>query len=217
VSGAAAAFVVASTAVAAPPLVPEIRLHLATEVTPLWQATADALNDSGVEPPFWAFAWPGGQAVARHILDHPAIVAGRRVLDIASGSGMIAIAAARAGAASVTANDIDPYAVAAIALNAVLNGVNLAVSRDDLLDAAPAARWDVILAGDVFYDRAMAARIAPWLSARAREGAAVLIGDPSRAYLPERGLACVATYDVPTSLELEDREVRVTRVWALKG
>jgi predicted nicotinamide N-methyase len=130
---------------------------------------------------------------------------------------MIAIAAARAGAASVMANDIDPCAVAAIALNAVLNGVDLAVSGEDLLDAAPAGRWDVILAGDVFYDRAMAARMAPWLSGRAREGTVVLIGDPSRAYLPETGLASVATYDVPTSLELEDSEVRLTRVWTLAG
>lgn len=216
-SGAATAFVIANTAVTAPQLVPEIRLRLATEVTPLWQATADTLDDNGVEPPFWAFAWPGGQAVARHILDHPGIVAGRRVLDVASGSGIAAIAAARAGAASVTANDIDPWAVAAIALNAALNDVDLAVTGDDLLGDAPNGAWDVILAGDVFYDRAMAARMAPWLAARAGDGSVVLIGDPSRAYLPKAGLACVARYDVPTSLELEDSEVRVTRVWTLEG
>jgi predicted nicotinamide N-methyase len=217
VSGTDEAFITAGTVAAAPPLTPEIRLRLATEVTPLWQATADALEYDGVEPPFWAFAWPGGQALARHVLDHPEIVAGRRVLDIASGSGIVAIAAAKAGAARVTANDLDPLAVAAIGLNAAMNGVSLITSVDDLLDEAPAEGWDVILAGDVFYERTMARRMATWLSERAMDGAVVLIGDPSRAYLPEEGLACLAAYDVPTSLELEDRELRITRVWRLTG
>ena len=211
------AFVTASTAAGTVPLVPEIRLHLATEVTPLWHATAAALEDDNLEPPFWAFAWPGGQALARHILDHPETVMGRRVLDIASGSGIVAIAAAMAGAARVTANDIDPLALAAIALNAAMNGVALDTGGEDLLEADPGPGWDVIVAGDVFYDREMARRMAPWLSARAGAGATVLIGDPSRAYLPQTGLACVATYDVPTSLELEDSELRVTRVWTLTG
>ena len=212
-SGTAEAFITAGTAAAAPPLTPEIRLHLATEVTPLWQATEDALEYDGVEPPFWAFAWPGGQALARHVIDHPETVAGKRVLDIASGSGIVAIAAAKAGAGRVTANDIDPLAVAAIRLNAAMNGVSLIVSGADLLDAVPVEGWDVILAGDVFYERTMARRMAAWLSDRAADGAAILVGDPSRAYLPEDGLACIATYEVPTSLELEDSAIRVTRIW----
>jgi predicted nicotinamide N-methyase len=210
----AEAFIRAGTALAHPPLVPEIALHLATEITPLWQATQDALDDDGLEPPFWAFAWPGGQAMARHLLDNPATVAGRRVLDICSGSGIAAIAAARAGAASVTAADIDPLAVAAIALNAAENGVAIEITCVDLL-ASPPAGWEVVIAGDVCYERPLADRIVPWLRAAAGGGALVLIGDPGRAYLPAEGREEIACLSVPTSLELEDSEIRVTRLWRM--
>ena len=205
-------FVLANTAIAAAPLVPEIRLHLATEVTPLWQATESELARSGLEPPFWAFAWPGGQALARYVLDRPELVRNRRVLDIAAGSGLAAIAAAKAGAARVVANEIDDFAAVALALNAALNGAAVEVSRRDLLGGS-VDRFDVVLAGDVCYERPMTERIVPWLRARAAEGALVLLGDPGRAYLPSSGLVELARYDVPTTLELEDRTLRETVVW----
>jgi len=205
-------FVLANTAIAAAPLVPEIRLHLATEVTPLWQATESEMARSGLEPPFWAFAWPGGQALARYVLDRPELVRNRRVLDIAAGSGLAAIAAAKAGAARVVANEIDDFAAVALALNAALNGAAVEVSRRDLLGGS-VDRFDVVLAGDVCYERPMTERIVPWLRARAAEGALVLLGDPGRAYLPSSGLVELARYDVPTTLELEDRTLRETVVW----
>lgn len=210
----AASFIRAGTALTRPPLVPEIALHLATEITPLWQATQDALDNDGLEPPFWAFAWPGGQAVARHLLDKPATVTGRDVLDLCAGSGIAAIAAARAGAARVTAADTDPLAAAAIALNAAANGVVLDIVTDDLLATPPAGR-EVVIAGDVCYERRLADRIVPWLRAAAGGGALVLIGDPGRAYLPADGREELACMIVPTSLELEDSEVRVTRLWRI--
>jgi predicted nicotinamide N-methyase len=208
-------FVHANTAVAAAPLVPEIRLHLATEVTPLWQATESELARKGLEPPFWAFAWPGGQALARHVLDHPELVQGRRVLDIAAGSGIAAIAAARAGAAQVVANEIDEFAAAALALNARINRAAVEISRRDLLGGGSDG-FDLILAGDVCYERPMSDRMVPWLRARAAEGALVLLGDPGRAYLPSAGLVALARYDVPTTLELEDRTLRQTVVWRVE-
>ena len=207
----ASAFVVAETTLSAPPLVPEIRLHLATEITPLWQATEARLQESGVAPPYWAFAWPGGQAIARHVLDHPGLVAGLRVLDFAAGSGLAAIAAARAGAAFVEAAEIDPLACAAIALNAAANHVTVACRATDLIDAA--ADWDVVLAGDVCYERPMAERVVLWLHRLAAAGCLVLMGDPGRTYLPGSGLAAVASHLVPTSRELEDRTERETVVW----
>jgi predicted nicotinamide N-methyase len=210
-------FVRDNTTAAAAPLVPEIRLHLATEVTPLWHATAELLDDAGAEPPFWAFAWPGGQAVARYILDRPGTVAGKRVLDIASGGGIVAIAAAKAGAATVTANDTDAFAIAAIRMNAALNGVVVETCPDDLTARRPEVAWEAILAGDVFYDRAMAAVMGPWLAARARDGATVLLGDPGRAYLPEIGLARLASYEVPTSRDLEAGDRMTTAVWTAEG
>ena len=206
-----AAFVAAQTVLATPPLVPEIRLHMATEITPLWQATEARLAESGVAPPYWAFAWPGGQAVARHLLDHPALVAGKRVLDFAAGSGLAAIAAAMAGAASVEAAEIDALACAAIALNAAANGVAVACRAADLVDGPGA--WDVVLAGDVCYERPMAERVMPWLRRLAGTGALVLMGDPGRNYLPASGLAEVARLVVPTSRELEDRTERETVIW----
>lgn len=206
-----AAFVRAQTALAAPPLVPEIRLHLASEVTPLWQATEATLQETGLAPPYWAFAWPGGQALARHLLDHPDLAAGRRVLDFAAGSGLAAIAAARAGAVIAEAAEIDPLACAAIALNAEANAVRVECRAADLVGTA--AGWDLVLAGDVCYERPMAERVAAWLRDLAGAGATVLMGDPGRAYLPSAGLAEVARFRVPTSRELEDRTERETVVW----
>ncbi|MDE2164979.1 MAG: methyltransferase [Alphaproteobacteria bacterium] len=207
-------FVCANTVIASPPLTPEIRLHLATAVTPLWQATEAALHQTQLPPPYWAFAWAGGQAVARHVLDHPALVASHRVLDFGAGSGVIAIAAAKAGA-HVTAAEPDRFAVAALTLNAALNGVEIEIETADLLTGAGA--WDAVLAGDMCYERPLAERLVPWLAARAREGALVLLGDPGRAYLPTRGLQALARHWVPTPLELEDREARETTVWRLQG
>jgi predicted nicotinamide N-methyase len=195
------AFVQRSTAVTAPLLVPEIALHLATEVTSLWHATEKQLDEAGLEPPFWAFAWAGGQALARTLLDAPERVRGKRVLDFASGSGLTAIAAARAGAAAVVAVDLDPLAAAAIALNAAWNGAAVEVRCTDLCVEAALPAWaeaDVVLAGDVCYDRAMAPVVVTWLLARARAGALVLLGDPGRAYLPAEGLVELARHRVPT-------------------
>ena len=205
-------FVRRNTAVTAPPLVPEIRLHLATEITPIWQATEDTLARTGLSPPFWAFAWAGGQALARYLLDHPAEVAGRSVLDFGAGSGLVAIAAAKAGAASVLAAEIDDFAAAAIAANASLNNVDISVRTTDLLDAID-PQWEIVTAGDVCYERPMADRVTGWLRILAGRGTLVLLGDPGRAYLPDKGLTERARYLVPTSRELEDRDNRETIVW----
>jgi predicted nicotinamide N-methyase len=207
-----ALFVRRKTAVASPPLVPEIRLHLATEVTPIWQATEDSLARGAVPPPFWAFAWAGGQALARYLLDHPDIVAGREVLDIGSGSGIVAIAAAKAGARSVTAADIDHFAAAAIALNSALNEVTITIETRDLLDRA-AAGWGIALAGDICYEEPMSSRAVALLRRIAARGRPALLGDPGRAYLPRERLVELARYVVPTSRELEDREAREGVVW----
>lgn len=208
-----AAFVRAQTALAAPPLVPEVRLYLASEVTPLWEATEVTLAASYVPPPYWAFAWPGGQALARHVLDHPALVRGKRVLDFAAGSGVTAIAAAMAGAAHVDAAEIDAIAIAAIALNAAANDVAITCIEDDPVGSD--AGWDTVLAGDVCYEKPMAERVIPWLRGLARRGALVLLGDPGRAYVPREGLAELARYTVPTTLDLEDRTERETVIWKL--
>lgn len=205
------AFVRAETTLAAPPLVPEIRLHLASEVVPLWQATEETLTRRGLPPPYWAFAWPGGQAIARHVLDNPGLLRGARVLDFAAGSGLAAIAAAKAGAANVGAAEIDAFALAAIALNARVNGVRVETISEDIL-GRPSA-WDVVLAGDVCYERPMAERVARWFAALAAAGTEVLMADPGRAYLPREGLIEIARYEVPTSLDLEDRKQRETIVW----
>jgi predicted nicotinamide N-methyase len=207
-----AIFVRRNTAITAPPLVPEIRLHLATEITPIWQATEETLARSGLPPPFWAFAWAGGQALSRYVLDHPEQVAGRSVLDFGAGSGLVAIAAAKAGAASVLAAEIDHFAAAAIAANAALNKVFVAVTTADVLDIADAP-WEVVTAGDVCYERPMAGRVTAWLRLLAARGTLVLLGDPGRAYRPDTGLVERARYLVPTSLELEDREIREGIVW----
>ena len=207
-----ATFVRCNTAVERPPLVPEIRLHLASEATPLWQATEESLMRGAVPPPYWAFAWAGGQALARYLLDRPETVAGRAVLDFGSGSGLVAIAAASAAARHVLAAEIDPFAIAAIAANAALNDVAVEVMPADVIGAAD-PNWNIVTAGDVCYEREMAQRVVPWLRTLAGNGSLVLLGDPGRAYLPAAGLVERARYLVPTSREIEDREIRETVVW----
>ncbi|MBB2200341.1 methyltransferase [Gluconacetobacter tumulisoli] len=209
----ARAFIMGHTLLAHSLLVPEIALHLATEITPVWQASEAWLAQNDIEPPFWAFAWPGGQLLARHILDNPALVAGRRVLDFAAGCGIAAIACARAGAASVEAAEIDPLAVAAIALNADANGVDVTATGADLVGAD--ACWDLILCGDVCYENPMTQHILPWLRRCART-AEVWIADPGRAYLPRDGLDILLTRDIPTTMELEDRTVRRTTLYRVR-
>jgi predicted nicotinamide N-methyase len=206
-------FVAAQTAISRAPLVPEIALHLATEITPIWQATEAWLAEQNIEPPFWAFAWPGGQALARAVLDDPKLVAGKRVLDFAAGCGIAAIAAAQAGAVMVEAAEIDPLALAAVRLNAALNGVAVATPPGDVVGAP--CRWDVIFAGDVCYEAPMTTHILPWLRGLVAAGAEVLIADPGRAYLPKAGLAPIARYSVPTTRELEDRESREVTIHRL--
>lgn len=196
------------------PHAPEIVLHVADEATPLWTRTEEELGEIGLPPPFWAFAWAGGQAIARHLLDQPGLTRGARVLDFATGSGLAGIAAAKAGAASVTATDIDAFAVAAARVNAAANGVSLVVERADVIGEDRG--WDVVLAGDVFYERDMADRVAGWLGPLARRGALVLVGDPGRSYLRRDLMDAVATYTVPTTRELEDAETKRTTVWRFR-
>ncbi|MDK4739728.1 methyltransferase [Rhizobium sp. CNPSo 3464] len=204
-------FIRANTSLMAPPHAPEIRLHLASEAHDLWLKTEEELEEIGLPPPFWAFAWAGGQGLARYVLDHPDMVAGKRVLDFASGSGLVAIAAKLAGASHVLAADIDPWAETAVRLNAAENGVALDFTGDNLIDQATDA--DVILAGDVFYDRDFADRLIPWFRQLAGEDRLVLVGDPGRAYLPKDRLELQATYQVPVTRALEDSEVKKTTVW----
>jgi predicted nicotinamide N-methyase len=209
------AFIRANTAIETPALVPEIKLHLSTEVTPLWHATEATLAQSQLPPPYWAFAWPGGQALARHIIDHPALVAGQTVLDIGAGSGLVSIAARKAGAARVVAAEIDPFAAAAIGLNAILNGVAIEIERRDTIGSAFIC--DVIIVGDMCYERPLAERLTAWLRQLATQGTTVMLGDPGRAYLPKDGLREIAHYTVPTTLDLEDRTLRDTVIWQLGG
>jgi predicted nicotinamide N-methyase len=204
-------FILENTDVVSPPHVPEVRLRLATEAHDLWLKTEEELEAIGLPPPFWAFAWAGGQGLARHVLDHPSTVAGRSVLDFASGSGLVGVAARLAGASSVLAADIDPWSEAAIRLNAALNGVELAYRAQDMIGRDEG--WDVVLAGDVFYDRAFANVIIPWFSALAARGATVLVGDPGRAYCPRERMQALATYEVQVTRALEDSEVKKTTVW----
>jgi predicted nicotinamide N-methyase len=210
-----AQFIRDNTEILSPPLVPEVKLHLAHEALPIWQKTEEELGEIGLPPPFWAFAWAGGQALARHVLDHPEIVRGRKVLDLASGSGLVGIAAMKAGAKSVLAADIDAFSVSAIALNAVRNKVELAVTSDDLLQSS-LEDVDVILVGDLFYEKSLASRCYDWLLQGQKAGAHVLIGDPGRSYLPKDKLEKLAEYQVPVTRELEDAEIKRTAVWTLK-
>jgi predicted nicotinamide N-methyase len=206
-------FVETNTEILSPPLVPEIQLRLATEITPIWQATEAQMAEANLPPPFWAFCWPGGQALARYILDTPEIVQGKRVLEFAAGGAVSGIAAAIAGATEVIANDIDPIAIAAAGMNAALNDVKLTPSTENYLDRDTASGCDVILAGDIFYEQSPAVEIEAFLRREASGGALVLIGDPGRKYLPIKNLQEVMRYEVPTSLELEDREIRDGVVW----
>jgi predicted nicotinamide N-methyase len=203
-------FIRERTAPAPVPLVPELSLYQATELTPLWHATAADLRGWD-DSPYWAFPWAGGQALARHVLDHPALVAGRRVLDFAAGSGLVAIAAARAGAAEAIAVDVDPFCRAAVSLNAALNGVEIPFREESPLDL-PLPDAEVVLAGDVFYERALAAGATAWFAALALQGTLVLAGDAGRVYAPAAGHVEVAAYDVPTTVEIEDAPVRRARV-----
>ncbi len=205
-------FIRAHTVLAHTPLVPEILLHLATEITPIWQASEAWLQRANVEPPFWAFAWPGGQALARHILDHPEIVRGRRVLDFAAGCGIAAIACAMSGAARIEAAEIDGMAIAAALANAQANHSTIQVLDGDVVGHP--CRWDLILCGDVCYEAPMTQHIMPWLRCMASV-CEVWIADPGRAYLPDDGMELLGEYDVPTSLELEDRVLRTTRLYRI--
>ena len=212
-----AAFIAANTKIVSPPLVPEIKLRLATEITPIWQATETELQEIGIPPPFWAFCWPGGQALARYVLDNPDIVRGKRVLEFAAGGAVSGIAAAVGGAGEVIANDIDAMAVAAAQINAALNKVTLTPSTENYLMRETPGSCDVILAGDIFYEQSPAVEIEAFLRREAASGAVVLIGDPGRKYLPIKNLQEVMRYEVPTSLELEDREMRYGVVWRVPG
>ena len=204
-------FILENTAPMAPPHVPEIVLHLADEAHGLWQRTEEELAGIGLPPPFWAFAWAGGQGLARYVLDHPETVRGKCVLDFASGSGLVAIAALKAGARAAIAADIDPFCAAAIRLNATANGVETAFTDKDRIDTDDG--WDVVLAGDVFYEKPLADRLLPWFRSLKGRGADILVGDPGRAYLPKEGFERLAVYAVPVTRALEDAEVKRTTVW----
>ena len=207
-------FIRANTALEAPAMVPEFRLWLASEYVPIWQATEAWLEERNVDPPYWAFCWPGGQAIARYLLDNPQEVRGKRVIDFAAGSGISSMAAARAGAQSVTANDIDALSLVAARLNAEANAVSIDVRVDDWLagpEGTPDA--DVVIAGDVCYEREMSARALAWLRSHARLGRLVLLGDPGRNYFTAQGLVERVRYEIPTTLQLENRGMRETVVW----
>ncbi|MDM9627311.1 methyltransferase [Rhizobium sp. S152] len=208
-------FIRDNTSPMTPPHVPEIRLHLATEAHELWLKTEEELAEIGLPPPFWAFAWAGGQGLARYVLDHPETVLGKRVVDFASGSGLVAIAARMAGAIQVLAADIDPWTATALALNADLNGVEIGFTGENLIGGDIDA--DVLLAGDVFYDRDFATALVPWFERLAASGVTVLVGDPGRAYLPKERLVACAAYEVPVTRALEDSEVKKTTVWRFDG
>lgn len=211
-----ARFIRDNTDVQAPRLLPELRLHLASEMMPLWHATEDELADRGIPPPYWAFAWAGGQALTRFVLDNPAYVRGRRVLDFAAGSGMGAVGAMRAGAATATATDLDPFACAAVAINAEANDVAVTVERRDVIGIMDGP-WDLVMAGDVCYEEPMAGRVGAWLIELAEAGMPVLMGDPGRAYRPTHGLERLARYQVQTTVELEDSDLRSASVWRVGG
>lgn len=207
-------FIRANTALEAPSMVPEFKLWLATEYVPIWQATEAWLEEQNVDPPYWAFCWPGGQAIARYVLDNPHVVRGKRVIDFAAGSGVSSMAAARAGAASVTANDVDALSLVAARLNAAANGLSIDTNMDDWLagrGSEPAA--DVVIAGDVCYEREMSARALAWLRSHADLGRLVLLGDPGRNYFSAQGLEELERYRIPTTLQLENKGMRETVVW----
>jgi predicted nicotinamide N-methyase len=205
-------FILANTRLQSPPHTPELSLYLADEITPIWRMTEEALGEIGLAPPFWAFAWAGGQAVARYLLDHPAEARGKAVVDFASGSGLVAIAAMLAGAAHAVAADVDPFCAAAVAANAAANRVAVDFTDRDLLDAPPPAA-DLITAGDICYEKPLAERVLAWLAVAHGRGTRVLIGDPGRSYFPRTGLVKLAEYQVETTRELEDFAVKRTGVY----
>ncbi len=205
-------FIQQHTAIAAPSLIPEIRLHLATEFTPLWQANERLLQVNNVDPPYWAFAWPGGQALARYLLDHPETVRGKSVFDFGSGSGLVALSAAKAGASLSIGNDHDLFAGTAMAMNSALNNIKITADTSNYLDQAVPA--EIIVAGDVCYEREASSKILPWLRRLARDRY-VLLADPGRHYAPTNGLKELARYEVPTSLDVEQHAMRATTVWQL--
>jgi predicted nicotinamide N-methyase len=207
-----ARFITENTELISPPLVPEVRLHLAAESLPLWQKTEDELGEMNVPPPFWAFAWAGGQAVARYLIDHPEICAGRTVLDLGCGGGIAAIAAGKAGARRLLAADIDKLALVACSLNARANDIDLETSNQDLL-AEPPRSDDVIIIGDLFYERELAERVVAYIVEAKARGSAVYVGDPQRSYFPESRFTQLADYQVAVTRELEDAEIKRTAVW----
>jgi predicted nicotinamide N-methyase len=209
-----ARFIKANTRLLPVPLVPEISLYLAEESMPIWQKTEEELGQMNVPPPWWAFAWAGGQALARHLLDHPELVRRRGVLDLGAGSGLTAIAAAKAGADAVLAADIDPYALVAVALNAEANGVGVETTGADLLVGAPPTHG-VILVGDMFYERPLAERALAFIEAGSAAGSSILVGDPCRSYFPRDRFRQIAEYNVPVTRDLEDMEIKHTAVWQL--
>ena len=209
------AFILANTKLMAPPLVPEIKLHLAEESLPIWQKTEDELGEINVPPPFWAFAWAGGQALARYCIDNPSLLAGRSALDLGCGSGMQAIAAKLAGATTVLAADIDAFSCAAAGINARANDVVIETTQQDFLTQPPAAPFTAVLVGDLFYEKTLAERVTAFLDLAAAQGALVLIGDPQRSYFPRGRFTKMAEYHVPVTRELEDAEIKTTAVWRL--
>lgn len=214
-AGGREAFIRRNTRLLAPPLAPNLRLHLADEAVELWRKTEAELDEIGLPPPFWAFAWAGGQALARYVGDNPELVAGKRVLDFASGSGLVAIVAAMAGAARVEASEIDEFAQAAIALNARQNDAAVAVLAEDVVGSDRG--WEVVLAGDISYQKDMAEAATPWLEGLARRGAIVLIGDPRRRYLALDRLECLIEYSVPVTRALEDADIKRAGVFRFRA
>lgn len=207
-------FILSNTKILPVPYAAEISLHVADDSTALWLKTEEELGEMGLPPPFWAFAWAGGQALARYILDHPETVRGKRVLDFASGSGLVAIAAAIAGASNVTACDIDPFSTTAIEINAGINDVHVDTILVNVVGQE--GNWDVVLAGDVSYEKEMARKVTAWLKELSDTGLTVLIGDPGRTYLARNRLESITTYRVPVSRDLEDSEIKKSSVWRFK-
>lgn len=205
-------FIRENTRILAPPLVPEIPLHLAEESVPLWQKTEEELGQMNLPPPFWAFAWAGGQALARYVLDTPEVARGKTVIDLGAGSGLAGIAAMKAGAQAVLAADIDPIALAAVGINAALNHVALSTTAEDVL-ASAATGWGLVLVADVFYERQLAERVLGFIEAAVAGGATALVGDPKRSYFPADRFEKVVEYRVPVTRELEDSEIKNTAVW----